>query len=240
MRTRSAWSLVAAVLLLASAGLQLVASLERWVFLTNSWTRTDAWIEDSRFDYFYPADPWENLGTTAEMFGLGTVLLACGILAMARAAEGTISRPARLLSAVTASSFALTGLHALVSGVFDAPSPLQHPAVQLLLGAVGFIGLGVLGIRWLRSSAATSAACVFLLGASLPGYLWAAFVIAPAVAGTQSYDTTPWTETVVAATIAAAGLSMLVAAAVAARLPGSATARQPSVERAGRATSTRD
>ncbi|TFD65402.1 hypothetical protein [Cryobacterium ruanii] len=67
--TSAGWSLAAAGLLLGSAAIQLVASLERWVVLSDSWTRTDISIEDNRFDYSHPASPWKNLGTTAQFFG---------------------------------------------------------------------------------------------------------------------------------------------------------------------------
>ena len=56
--------------------------------------------------------------------------------------------------------------------------------------------------------------CVFLLGSTALGYVLAAFLIAPIVAGEASHDTTPWTETVVAASTAAAGVAMILAAGV--------------------------
>lgn len=36
---------------MACAAVQAIASLERWVTAAGSWTRTDASIEDHRFDY---------------------------------------------------------------------------------------------------------------------------------------------------------------------------------------------
>ncbi|GAA1523902.1 hypothetical protein BJ978_000435 [Agromyces terreus] len=217
--------MLAAGLFLVSAGLQLAASLERWVVARDAWTRTDLWVEDHRFDYSFPADPWENLGAAAEMFGAGTVLLALGIMAMTRAVEGSVDGLIGLLAGVTAAGFAVSGLHALLSGLIDAPSPLQFLPVQLFLGAIGFVGLGILASIWWRASPATAVACVMLLGATLPGTLLAAFQIAPAIVGSQSYDTTAWTETIVAAVPGGAGLAMLTAAAAAALPRG--VARRP-------------
>ena len=212
-----AWSLVAAALVLASAALQLVASLERWVVASDSWTRDDVSVEDNLFNYFWPMDPWENLGSTAQFYGAGTLLLALAILAMARAAGAAEDRDTpteRTLARVTAGSFALTGVHALVSGIIGVPTPLQFVAIPLLAGLVGFVCLVVLGIRWLWASTATALACGFLLGSTLPGYFVAGYLIAPALTNYSSYDTTPWTETVVAATTAAGGLALVVAAGV--------------------------
>jgi len=213
-RSSASWSLTAAGLFLGSAMLQIVASLERWVVLKDSATRTDTSIEDHRFDYSYPADPWENLGTTAQLFGVGLLLVALGILAMSRVARN--GRAERILSFVTAASFGIAGVHALGSGLLGVPSPLQFLPVQVLLGLVGFVGLIILAARWMRTARAVSVSCVLLLGVTLPGYLLATFQIAPVLAGYQSHDTTPFTETIVALSTAAAGVAMLVAAGAAA------------------------
>ena len=74
----------------------------------------------------------------------------------------------------------------------------------------------ILGASWLRRSRAAVATCVFLVGSTGLGYFLAAFWIAPIFAGGVSYDTTPWTETVVAASTAAAGIAMILAARVSA------------------------
>ena len=206
------WLLLTSGLFLVSALLQIVASLERWVSFAGA--RTDGTIEDHLFDYYYPADPWENLGTTAQVFGVGLLVLALGILALARGAGPHGDRATRMLASVTAASFALTGAHALVSGVIGMPTPLQYLPVQLLLSAVGFVGLIVLGVRFVRKSWPASVACVMLLGSTLPGLMLANFTIAPEIVGYQSHDMTPFTETIVASSTAAAGVMLLGAAVV--------------------------
>ena len=215
------WALAASALLLGSAALQLVASLQRWVWLRNSWTRTDITIEDSRFEYFWPADPWENLGGTAQLYGAGFLLLAAAIVAMARSVhrgEHNKRRGDYVLAIIVAASFALTGAHALLSGLLDAPTPLQFLPVQMILGVIGFVGLLVLVAWWFLDAWAVSLAAFLLLGSSMFGYLVAAFVIAPEITGYQSHDTTPWTETIVATFTAAAAVAMLVQVGVAALL----------------------
>lgn len=219
------WLLIAAGLFLVSAVLQLVASLERWV--TFAGASTDGSIEDHLFDYYYPADPWENLGITAQVYGVGLLLFALGIVALARGAAPNGSHATRLLVRVTAVSFALTGAHALVSGVIGMPTVLQYLPVQLLLSAVGVVGLIVLGVRVARKSWPASVACVLLLGSTLPGLIFASIMIAPEIVGYQSHDMTPFTETIVASPTAAAAFMLLVAAALshrARRVPRTADA----------------
>ena len=86
------------------------------------------------------------------------------------------------------------------------------------LGWVGLVGLIGLSVLWGRMSrAAVVMACVFLIGSTLPlGWMGATYVIAPMIAG-PSHDTAPWSETVFAASPAAAGVAMIVAAWMAAR-----------------------
>lgn len=200
--------------MLGSAGLQLVAAIERWVVHSDAWTRGDASVEDHLFDYSSPAAPWEHLGSTAQFFGAGILLLALGFLAASRAVPETNSAFQRVLVVVVAVSFASSGAHALVSGVFGAPTLLQVPPLPSFLSLAGFVGLILLASRWLRSAWLASVACVLLLGSTMPGYLLASFQIAPAIVGYQSHDTTPWTEAVVAVTTGAAGTVLLIAALV--------------------------
>ncbi|PJJ72849.1 hypothetical protein CLV46_2426 [Diaminobutyricimonas aerilata] len=210
-RVRAGWSLAAAALLLGSGTLQVLASLERWVVYRESWTRQDISVEDHLFDYYIVADPWESLGITAALFGVGLLLLAGGVLAAARATAQ--NRLDGMLATVVAVAFGIDGAHALISAALDAPSVLQYPIQMWIPALVEVGGLVALAARSWRVSRATSLAYVLLLGGTLPGYLFAMFLIAPTIAGYQSHDTTPWTETVIAATTVLAGAAMLVAAA---------------------------
>ncbi|WP_166872734.1 hypothetical protein [Salinibacterium sp. ZJ450] len=210
-------SLIVAGLFLGSAVLQLVASLQRW---GGSWMRDGLSIEDHLFDYSFPSAPWEPIGTAAELFGVGTLLLAFGVLVMPlgvlaetradsrRGLAGFVVVVEVVLAFLVAGSFGVHGAHALVSGLTGTPSPLQHSSA---LGLVGLVGLIALILLWGRKSQAAAVACVFLIGSTGLGHILATYVIAPLIAGI-SHDTTPWSETVVAASTAAAGVAMLIAA----------------------------
>ena len=207
-------SLTAATLFLGSAVLQLHASLQRWVVFRSSLTDGDVSAEDHLYDYTFALDPWVHIGTTAQLFGAGTLVLAVGVVVMAlgivtlphAAVHPGIAAIEVTIAVVVAGSFGVYGAHAYLSGVAGTPSPLQHMGALSLIAPTGLL---VLAACWWRRSAAARFACAFLFGSSEVGILLAAFVIAPMFAGGVSHDTTPWTETVVAASTAAAGVAML-------------------------------
>lgn len=216
----------AAGLLLLSAALQVLASLERWGERRTGWDRADISIEDSRFDYWFPASPWENLGGAAQLYGLGMMALAGGIafLAFAATSNRTVAGG---LCLVAAAPPALFGIHALVSGLMGSPSPLGFTPVEILLGMAQAAGLIVLALVCGPRSAGWVVGSVLLLGTTTFGYLVSTFVIAPAIVGYQSHDTTPFTETVVAAWAAASAVAVTV---------GSLLWRAPSMDAATAAT----
>ena len=188
--------------------------MQRWVTARDAWTREDRSIEDHLFDYTSPADPWEPVGTAAEVNGIGLLLIAAGIIALTRAVAPRGRSLLRLTSGAVASVFVLNGLHGIASGALGVPTPLQFPLLQMMLGLVPVIGLGALAAKAFRRSPAVALACACLLGSTTPGLLVATFVVAPAVVGYQSFDTTPWTEAVIAVSTGLAGCAMLAAAGV--------------------------
>ncbi|WP_043671899.1 hypothetical protein [Clavibacter michiganensis] len=220
-RTGTASVLLAALLLAASAGLQHAASLERWVQAPPMLGEHS--IQSHLFDFSFPADPWEPVGDAAQLLGVGYLLLAAGLVAAVAGPGIRRPRGTLALAAAVAASFAYLGAHALVSGILGAPTALQSTTAAAVPGLVAPAGLVVLGVLHARPSPATAAACAMLLGATLPGHLVATFVVAPALVGEQSFDTTPWTESVVAAAVALAAVALLVGAGPRARAPRSST-----------------
>lgn len=221
-RASIAGLLAASVLFLVSAVLQHLASLQRWVVLAGTQIPGDVWIEDHRFDYSFPVAPWEPIGTAAQLFGAATLIQALGVLAMV---VGVLVRPGAaagrnvnlglagvLFAVLVAAAFGIKGAHALISGVDGVPSGLQENVwlvrTLLLLELAGLIALAAL---WRPRFPAAMAACMFLLGSTVVGEILANYMIAPLFAGYGSHDTTPWFETVVAASTAIAAICMIFA-----------------------------
>lgn len=211
--------LAAAVLFLGSAAVQHQASLHRWAVFAASRPASESFGEDHLYDYYFPLDPWEQIASTAQLFGAGILVQAVGVLAMAsgvllvpNVAKGRHAMVAVgefALVLLIAATFAVLGTHALISGIDGVPSPLQN---TWTLGYLGFLGLAVLAKLWWRRLPAASAACLFLIGSTLIGYFVSSYVIAPIIAGGTSHDTTRWTETVVAASTAAAAAALILGA----------------------------
>ncbi|WP_168627571.1 MULTISPECIES: hypothetical protein [unclassified Cryobacterium] len=216
-RASVTWSLIAAALFLTSAALQLAASLQRWVVFRGAFPGNKLSVEDHLYDYTYPAEPWESIGTAAQLFGAGILIAAGGVLAMTIA---VVSMPRKgshrgirillefVIAAVIASWLVMYGLRALLSGLAGSPVALQ-PSGWLGLGA--FVGVIALGVLWLFRAPAAALACMFLID-TVSGQLFSTLLMAPLVAGYTSHDTTPWTETVGALGTGAAGISMILAA----------------------------
>lgn len=223
-------SCAVAIAFLVSAVLQLIASFERWITFSNSLGPDALSVEGHEFDYFFPWEPWQPIGTAAELLGValliqagGALLMTVGVLALPpqgahRRAGARTSAVLRAvaeiaLAGIAAAWFWTHGLHALQSGIDGAPSELS---ASFTWSWVGFASLGILAVLWRARSRAAVAACLFLIGSTTLGYGLATYAIAPLFTG-GSHDTARWTETVVALTSAAAGLAMLAVARSAAR-----------------------
>ena len=225
MTWRGTTSLAAGGLLLLSAILQGVASTQRWVDGIAAGNRTDWPIEDHRFDYTYPSDPWEPIGAAAQLSGLGMVLLGAGIIVLAVAVRptSTAGRVVTLVACVAAAlPFVLFGAHGALSGLSGTPSPLVWAVTgtaMIVAMVAQIIGLATLAIVSAIRSITLSVATAILIAVTPVGYLAASFLVAPVIAGYQSFDTTPWTETVLAAWTAAAALFVVIGALVLNRRP---------------------
>jgi hypothetical protein len=230
--TGRASTMLAAVLVLASAGLQQRAALERWP--DDGRLRGGHSIQSHLFDYTFPADPWESLGVAAELIGIGYLLLACALPLAFADARSRGDRAVIPAVVGAAGSFGYLGVHALVSGLLDAPTVLQSTLVAAVPGLLAPVSLVALVVLHARPRPVTAAACALLLGATLPGHLVAMFFVAPVIVGFASHDTTPWTESVVAAWTALAGILLLVAAASRGRADGRGGAPTPARPAAGR------
>lgn len=241
---REAWAsgrwpgLVASSLLLASAALQFGASAQRWRFAGPSVASGDRSIEDHLFDYVVPADPWVGVGDAAALFGIGSLLIAAAISCLAAGAAAAHRTPVATWWAggLAAAPAALTGLHALISDLLGSPSVLQHVVggfAGVILGIVQVAALLLLAWLAARRSLGWALGAVILIGSTVFGHMVAVFVVAPAIAGYQSYDTTPWSEAVVAAITALASVVVLSGARPLASDAATPTTRALSPQRRG-------
>lgn len=160
-----------------------------------------------------------SIGTTAQFFGVGiliqafaVVVMAIGIILAPKIAKGRYSIVAIGefgIAIVVAATFAVLGTHAFNSGIDGTPSPLQN---MWALGHIGLLGLLALAWLWWRKLRTASVACLFLTGSTLMGYFLSMYLIAPIVTSGGSHDTARWTESVVAASTAAAAVAIIMAA----------------------------
>ena len=213
--------LVTALLFAVSSVLQLNASMQRWIAFGNSADAAELSVEDHVYDYYLPTEEWVPIGSAAELLGIGLLLVAVGFVVLATAVL-LVPDPTTdhvkvvaamswgfevLLVLATTGLFALMGLHAMISGLQGSASGLlQSSLVLQLLLYVGFAAPVVLAFRWRNRIPAARIVCVFLLGATVVGYLVSTYLIAPLIAG-MSHDTARWTETVIAVSTAAAGVA---------------------------------
>lgn len=213
--------LFTAVLLIPTAWLQHAASLQRWVTLADSEPANILIAEDHLYDYFFPTDIWVNFGTVTAQYSLAALLLMIGMISLTLGVllQTTVAPKQRILlecslSAVVVAWFGISSLHVYLSGITGNPSVMQHWG---LLGALATIAGAALAILWWGRAPVAALGSCLLMGSTVVGYMIAFVVFAPIFAGYISHDTTPWTESIVAATTAVAALAAILAAVLALR-----------------------
>ncbi|GAA1877701.1 hypothetical protein GCM10009715_25530 [Paeniglutamicibacter psychrophenolicus] len=214
--------LAATALFLVSFTLQLLASLQRWVTFSGTRGPTDTSVEDHVYDYFIPGDDWEPIGTAAQLLGAGLLVQVLGLLAMAlgimllpattrifsRLGTAGIAVLEAVLVLLVAATFTAHGGYLLASGANGTIPGMQiGPGVFWTMFWAALLGLGALALIWGNRLPAAGAACALLIGTTLLGYLLATYVVAPIFFG-GSHDTARFTETVVAASTAAAAIAL--------------------------------
>ena len=191
--------------------------MQRWVFTDLGTVGPDRSLEDHLFDYVIPADPWVSVGSAATLFGLAYLLIGAALILLGVASRATGDRVKGIVAValVAAAPFVLVGLHALVSGVLGFASPLQYLVAAggaLFLGAAQVIALTLFAAVVSRRSWIWAIGVLLLIGVTVFGYVGAMIVVAPVIVGYQSYDTTPWTEGVLAANTALAAVVVCIGA----------------------------
>jgi hypothetical protein len=205
MHVHAAWLRLAvtSALLAISGVLTVTASAQRW------WPacRIGAFdsggcpeLQDHAYDYIAPWDPWVPIGNAAEVHGAGMLLLAAAVLLLPRVLAG--HRPGRMLTLaaiVVAAGVAVMGLSTLLSGlegeVVSLPS-MWLPAILWMIGLPALLIASAARITPAppRASVARWAVVMCLIVATVPPVT--EYMVAPAIFGYMSYDTTPWAESV--------------------------------------------
>ena len=221
-KTSFLFMLAAAALFLVSFTLQLLASLQRWVTFSATRGPTDISVEDHVYDYFIPGEDWEPIGTAAQLLGAGLLVQVLGLLAMAlgimllpattrvfsRLGTVGIAGLEAVLVLLVAATFTAHGGYLLASGANGTIPGMQiGPGVFWTMFWASLLGLGALALLWGNRLRAAGTACSLLIGSTMLGYLLATYMVAPMIFG-GSHDTARFTETVVAASTAAAAVAM--------------------------------
>lgn len=186
------------LLLAASGALMVAAAAQRWwpaCHLGHYDTPACLRVQDHRYDFVLPMDPWVQAGHAAVLAALSLILLGAAVAALPLLMRSR-GRPAYLWlpCAVLGVSQLLAGVSTLGSGLFGRPDDALWTAF------VGFVWLGwpvaltltsILMTGHVRHPGTGWLLLVVLLTASTP--LGQVFV-APALTGYLSYDMTPWSE----------------------------------------------
>lgn len=239
MAGASGWRAPAGSALLVSSGiLATAAAAQRWwpacvpgAFDDGGCPR----LQDHAHDLVIPTAPWAPVGSAAELYGVGLVVLAAAVLVLPPVLLGRA--PGRLLAV----SNGLVALGILTVGVLTLLSGLSGSAVSVpgdrLAGALWVLGLPVVALAGIVECVSTErAANGWRLGAStalLAASPIAQVIIAPVVLDYMSHDTTPWTEAFGGVALVLAGGCLLPTRRVPAPLPApsGAVAQPPSVRR---------
>ena len=188
---------VAAALLLVSALLQFAAAAQRWLFFDAGALASEVSVEGHMYDYTFPTESWQSIGSAALLFGIGYLLLAVAMVILTVAVVPHSSwLTVAAVAPLVAASPVLIGIRAALSGLNGAPAFLGPIAEGgfMTFGVAQLVGLGLLTAFARRQSAVLGAGVVFLFGTTITGYLVATFWIVPMAVGYVSHDTTPWTE----------------------------------------------
>jgi hypothetical protein len=203
---------------MASGLLAVAAAAERWwpVCRPGSFdTGGCLTIQEDPYDFMVPTEPWTPVGSSAELYGAGLVLLAAACIVVPGLLAGTaFGRRLAVASWITALGVAVVGAATWLSGVRD--EVVTGPWLEVASS------LWVLGVPALVTAALISHTVAYGVGTSprfgsrtmvgaalLLANPIVALLFAPAFLNYASYDTTPWTEAVGGWALVVAGALLL-------------------------------
>ncbi len=209
-------TVLAGLLFVVAGGLSIMAARLRWGPACSDGFDTVpcVLIQDHRYDYLLPTEPWDPIPGAAELAGMSYVLVAVAIALVFAAVRSAWW--VRLLQALLVLSVLFVGVTTVLSGRAGVPvEPATSVAASLmpLWMVAPPMALMILFTRWalgpedgglLPAFAWASWAGLLVLATPLPEY----FVISLAV-GYTSHDTTPWTGAASGVLLVLAGIVLL-------------------------------
>lgn len=171
-------------------------------------------IQDHRYDYTLPTEPWDPIPGASELAGASEILVGLALALVCAAVRAAVW--ARLLQAVLVLSVLLVGVATLLSGRAGVPvepatsvatwvAPLWMVAVPMaLMVMVTQFSPGPVTERLMPASAWALGAGLLVLATPLPEYL-----VLSVVLGYTSHDTIPWTGAASGVMVVLAGVVLL-------------------------------
>lgn len=199
------------VAFLGAGALTVAPAWIRWHDTCGPGLDTEACVivQDHRFDYLLPSEPWEPIGATPLLIGLAHVLLAVGLTLLF--AVDRSPAWARLLQAVLVGSVLGVAIVTLASAALGHPIGCEWVGIPLLLSP---LIVATLLVEQLAQDVADWV---------MPGWAWCGWAIVVVLAnpllqfvlttillgGYESYDTPPWDGLLSGAGFVVAGLIVL-------------------------------
>jgi hypothetical protein len=211
------WRVVGCLLLAASGLLMIAASRERWwpaCRLGDFESSRCLKMQDHRYDFLPPMDPWSPIGEAATLAGVSLVLL--GVVAGGLPLLLPVARHRRLVAAlqvVVAVGLATVGLAAVASAAAGRPSWESLAAPAGLVWVLVWPVTVILTTAW--SSRVAVRPRLGLLGAGLlvGSSPLPQLFFAPLFVSYLSHDTSPWGEAVGGAFLVCAAVVLWLATA---------------------------
>ncbi len=147
-----------------------------------AWTRWDvcldetaacAMVQDHRYDYLLPSEPWVQITGAAELQGISLLALGLALVLIAQEMRGLL--PFRALVLLPAAAAVVTGLPTLLSGLSGVAGVLPDAAEPLL---DGWYYAGPVVLLFLAAYSATRDPLSTGLTPSVLTFVWVALAVA--------------------------------------------------------------
>lgn len=194
----------ASLLLLASAGMFVAASAQRWwpacrrgEFDTDACLRLQGHVHD----HVHVSEPWVPVGSATTYPGVALFLLAGAVAVLPFVLAAGVPRLQVPVAVVAAGSIAVLGVHAWTSGTTGRVAPITVDPLAWGVWALVLPPLLIVWARWQRGGWAAATAAALVVSTPVP-----ALLLGMVALGYTSHDTAPWSDAVVAVPLAAAAV----------------------------------